>query len=80
MTTIPSYIRDMSDFVNKLGELLAVLNNVLLMTLDVASVYNNIPHQAGIRACEEALNSRNDLTPPKDYLCLLRILKKQSGR
>ena len=49
----------------------ALPSHALLVTLDVASLYTNIPHQEGITALEEALNSRADLTPPTDNLCHL---------
>ena len=69
LAKIPSYIWDTNDFLSKLCKLPALPNHTLLVTLDVASLYTNIPHQEGITACEEALNSRADLSPPTDNLC-----------
>ena len=46
-------------------------NNALLVILDVASLCTNIPHQESIIACEEALNSRDNLSPPTDNHCHL---------
>ena len=65
----PSYIWNVSDFLNKRRELPTLLNNVLLVTLDVGSLYTNIPNQEEITAYEEVLNLRNHLTPPPDDLC-----------
>ena len=42
LVRILSYIWDMSDFLNKL------VNNVLLVSLDVASLYTNILQQKGM--------------------------------
>ena len=69
LVRIPSYIRDTSDFLNKLGELPVLPNSALLVT--VASIYSNIPHQESIIVREEALNSINNLLLPTDDLCHL---------
>ena len=67
---IASYILDMSDFLNELKELPVLpTEKLLLVTLDVDSLYTNIPHQEGITVCEKVLNLRNNLTPPTDDLC-----------
>ena len=61
---LPSYIRDTTDFLQKLRELPALSSESLLVTLDVSSLYTNIPHDEGINACEEFLNTRTDQSPP----------------
>ena len=68
---IPSYIWDTTDFLNKLHELPLLPSGSLLVTLDVSSLYTNIPHDEGIQACEEALNSRTDQSLPTGDLCNL---------
>ena len=46
-----------------------------LVTLDVSSLCTNIPHDEGIVACEEALNSRESPVPLTDDLChLIRLI------
>ena len=51
---LPSYIQDTTDFLNRLNQLPEVLpNGSILVTLDVKSLYANIPNQEGI----EAVNS-----------------------
>jgi hypothetical protein len=58
-----SYIRDSTDFLNKLAGL-DIPDDAILCTLDVSSLYTNIPHIEGLRACQQALDSRQDKTPP----------------
>ena len=41
---------------------------ILLMTLDVKSLYTNIPHADGIEACREVLNTRTQSQPPTEDL------------
>ena len=53
-----SYIRDTTDFIHKLRGLPRLPPGSLLGTLDVSSLYTNIPHEEGITACEEYLNRR----------------------
>ena len=40
-----------------------------MVTLDVSSLYTNIPHDEGIKACEEALDTRIDQSLPTEDLC-----------
>ena len=53
---IPSYIKDTNDFLLKLQQLDDLSSESLLVTLDVISLYTNIPHQEGLDACRETLN------------------------
>ena len=52
----------------------------LLVTLDVISLYTNIPHQEGLDACRETLNKREVLDPPTENIVQLTsiILKKNT--
>lgn len=52
MESLPSYVKDTSDFITKLHSLKEIPQNAFLVTLDVASLYSNIPHDDGIRACD----------------------------
>ena len=38
------------------------------MTLDVSFLYTKIPHNEGIKACQQALETRPSLAPPTTYL------------
>ena len=64
---VPSYVKDTNDFLSKLREI-RVTPESLLVTLDVTSLYTNIPHKDGVDACREALNTRGVLDPPTDDL------------
>ena len=59
----------MTDFLNKLKDLPTLPPDSLLVTLDVSSLYTNIPHGEGIKACEEFLNARADQSLPTKDLC-----------
>ena len=77
---IPSYIRDTTDFLLKVKSLSNLSSDAMLVTLDISSLYTNIPHQEGIAACREALNTRETLSPPTVDLAELisAILKKNA--
>ena len=49
---LPSFVKDTKDFLNKRFTLFNLPANILLVTLDVSSLYTNIPHNEGINACE----------------------------
>jgi hypothetical protein len=51
--------------------------NTLLLTMDVVSLYTNIPHDEGIEACKEAWDTRVDPDIPATYLVklLTHVLK-----
>ena len=74
-TSLPSYIRDTTDFINWLRRLPPLPPGTLVVTLDVSSLYTNIPHEDGIKTCEEFLNQRELLVPTTADLChLVRLL------
>ena len=75
MRQLPSYIWDTTDFINKLRGLPRLPPGCLLVSLDVSSLYTNIPHEEGITACEECLNRRELQEPPTADLCeLIRLV------
>jgi hypothetical protein len=51
-----SYIRDTSDFIQHLEDIPLLPDNSLLCTVDVTSLYTNIPNQEGISACLNILD------------------------
>ena len=73
---LPSYIQDTTDYINKTPKH-NLPENTLLATLDVVSLYTNIPHEEGIEACREAWDSRENPTIPTSYLVelLTHVLK-----
>ena len=48
----------------KVQSLTNLPSDTLLVTLDVSSLYTNIPHAEGIAACIESLNTRETQSPP----------------
>lgn len=55
---IPSYIRDTTDFLSKLQNINLVHHDTILVTMDVSSLYTNIPHVEGVSACYEFLSNK----------------------
>ena len=57
---LDSYVKDTADFLRKLQNVPHVPKDAYLVTLDVTSLYSNIPHDDGIKACEHFLNSESN--------------------
>ncbi len=71
--SLPSYIKDSKEFINFI-ESTPLPKDCLLCTLDVTSLYTNIPTDDGIQAVQEALcqtTSSNPSRPPVDHLIQL---------
>jgi len=47
---LPSFVKDTNDFLNKLLTIGNLPANSLLVTLDVSSLYTNIPQNEGIKS------------------------------
>ena len=72
---LPSFVKDTNDFLNKLLTIGNLPANSLLVTLDVSSLYTNIPHKEGINACEHLLRTSSHKTIPTSTLCdLIRMI------
>jgi hypothetical protein len=57
----PSYIRDTTDFLNKLQVIPTTLDNhIILFCFDIVKLYPSIPRQEGLQACLEALENREN--------------------
>ena len=69
VSTLDSHIKDTTDFLNKLSNLGNLPNNAILVTLDVSSLYTNIPHNQEIDACRHFLDTR----PNKSMVVLLLL-------
>ena len=79
VTKLPSYLKDTTHFLNKLNSIGQLPNGVLLVTLDVASLYTNIPHNDGIQACSDFLDKRVNPTIKTSRLCdLIRMILANS--
>ena len=68
-----SYIRDTQDFIKKIKDLGPIPEGAILCTLDVSSLYTNIPNNEGILAVAEKL--RNDPTKTPIASFILDLLK-----
>jgi len=77
MKKLPSFMKDTTAFINQLNETV-IEPDTLLVTIDVKSLYNCIPHKKGMLACSKALNdakANNPSQPNTDALIsLLEIL------
>ena len=67
-----SYIKDTTDFLHKLNSLGQLQPGSLLGTVDVVSLYTNIPYKDGIRAAKHVLETRPVKEP--HTLVILRLL------
>lgn len=69
--TFPSFVKDTSHFLQKIAPL-DIPDNAFLVTLDVASLYTNIPHRDGIAAVIEAYeHAHHTLDIEGDVLSIL---------
>ena len=77
---LPSFIKDTTDYLQKMAALNPLPSITTLVTLDVTSLYTNIPHSDGIEACKEIWESRSVKMPPTDCLVtmLTMVLKKNN--
>ena len=72
---LPSYVKHTNDFLNKLLTIGKLPSNSLLVTLDVSSLYTNIPHNEGINACDHLLRTDPHNTIPTGTICdLIRMI------
>ena len=71
VTKLPSYIKNTTHghFLNKLNNVGQLPDGVLLVILDVSSLYTNIPHKDGIQTCSEFLDSRLNSSTQTTRLC-----------
>ncbi len=64
VSRIPSFIKDTTDFLHKLEEVKhQIPDSAILVTLDVSSLYTNIPHNEGMSACVSALRANRQSRP-----------------
>ena len=55
VSSLSSYIKDTTDFIKKVKKIKFYSKDSYLVTLDVSSLYTNIPHEDGIQACKSFL-------------------------
>jgi hypothetical protein len=71
----PSYIKDTTDFITKIMAIKDLPDNALLVTLDVSSLYTNIPNDEGIRACSSELSIQRETQALPTVQSLIWLLK-----
>ena len=59
---LPSYLKDSGEFI-KLITSTKIPQNAILVSIDVSSLYTNIPHKDDISACAQALQEEADPDP-----------------
>lgn len=71
--SFPSFIKDTNDFLSDISKI-EIPDNCLLVTLDVASLYTNIPHEDGIAAVSLAYE-QSSCDKPIDSSALQTFLR-----
>ena len=77
MQSLQSYVKDTTDFIQKLKSFKLAHANSYLVTLDVSSLYTNIPHKDGLDACGFFLASdtcTSNRLPVDSILSLIRLV------
>ena len=59
---VKSYVKDTNDFLRKIENLPPLPEDLIFCTIDVVGLYPNIPHDEGLKAVRNALDSREDKT------------------
>lgn len=67
---LPSYLKDTTYYLNKTPSS-GLPDHTFLVTMDVTSLYTNIPHDEGIEACREVWDSRTIQQPSTESLLKL---------
>jgi hypothetical protein len=78
MYNTKSYIRDTQDFIRKIKDIGPIPENTLLVTLDVTSLYTNIPNDEGIQAVLKRMLNDPDPDIPTHFL--IKLLDKVLSR
>ena len=73
MESLPSYIKDTTDFINKIRQLPQSSKDSFLVTMDVSSLYSNIPHKEGIEACQYFM--KNGCKSEKSIQCISELIE-----
>ena len=69
---LSSYVKDTSDFIRKIQNVKNISKESFLVTLDVSSLYTNIPHDEGIKTCSETLRA---FKTPAEIQSLSKLLE-----
>jgi hypothetical protein len=69
---LPSHLKDTTYYLQKMESMNPLPSGTILVSMDLTSLYTNIPHNDGIEACREAWNQRAVKEPPME--CLVQLL------
>jgi len=70
-----SFVKDTTDFINKIESVSNVSPGTILCTIDVTSLYTNIPNQEGITACQKALDIHRPGPQKPSNINILKLLQ-----
>jgi peptide-methionine (R)-S-oxide reductase len=73
--TTRSYVKDTTDFINKIEALPPLPEGALLCTVDVTSLYTNIPNEEGIQACKNILELHRDNSEKPNNTNIIHLLE-----
>ena len=73
--TSPSYIKDTTQFLKVIHGPKEMPKDTILATIDIKSLYNNIPHQEGMQYCLEAIENHYKPKTPLSLKYLHQMLK-----
>ena len=74
VTKLKSYVQDTLDFIKKIESLNHVSDDSYLVSLDVRSLYTNIPHKEGIEAVKQKLKKSKRSISIKVISALLKFI------
>ena len=73
------YIKDSGDFINKIKSIENIPEGSILVTADVVGLYPSIPHEAGLNALRETLESReNKFIKTEDLIKMASFVLKNN--
>ena len=79
MQSSRSYIKDSGDFIKKIKNIGPIPKDSILVTADIVGLYPSIPHEAGLKALAEALNSRtNKNVSTEDLIKMAKFVLKNN--
>ena len=68
VTKLPSFLKDTSDFLNKLESMGNISDSEYICTMDVTSLYTNVPHEEGLEALKHYMELRETQSPSTDFI------------
>ena len=74
VASVPSFIRDTKHLLIEISALPPFPPHVLLVTMDVVGLYNNIPHKDGMDACRKFLDQRSACEPPTADNIIMKLI------